>query len=131
MFTKMKVALVLCGSLVCSVAAAQSAGSGSVDRAAAHAQRKAEHQAKKQEMLKKFDTNRNGTLEDAEKTAMREARMLEHFKKLDTDNNGSISLAEFKAGKKDHMGKRGRHARGGRGMGRGFHGGGPRGQGTK
>jgi hypothetical protein len=123
----MKVALVLCGSLVCGVAAAQSADSGSPDRAAMHAQRKAKFEAKKQEMLKQFDTNRNGTLDDAERTAMQETRTLEHFKKLDTDGNGSISLAEFKAGKRDHMGKRGRHARGGHG----FHRGGPRAQGTK
>jgi Ca2+-binding EF-hand superfamily protein len=128
MLTKMKVALVLCGSLVCGVAAAQSAGSGSADRTAEHAQRKAQFEAKKQEMLKKFDTNNNGTLDDAERAAMQEARMVEHFKKLDTDGNGSISLAEFKAGKKDHMGKGGRHARGGRGR---FHRGGPRDQGTK
>jgi hypothetical protein len=127
MLTKMKVALVLCGSLVCGVAAAQTAGSGSPDRAAMHAQRKSKFEAQKQEMLKQFDTNRNGTLDDAERTAMMETRALEHFKKLDTDGNGSISLAEFKAGKKDHMGKRGRHARGGRG----FHRGGPRSQGTK
>jgi hypothetical protein len=128
MLTKMKVALVLCGSLVCGVAAAQPAGPGSPDRAAEHAQRKAEHEAKKQEMLKQFDANKNGTLEDNERAAMKEARMVEHFKKLDTDGNGSISLAEFKAGKRDHMRKGGRHARGGRGR---FHGGGPRGQGTK
>jgi len=127
MLTKMKIALVLCGSLICGVAAAQPAGAGKVDRKAERAQHKAEHEAKKAEMLKTFDTNKNGQLDDNEKTAMFEAKTLERFKKLDTDGNGVLSLAEFKAGKKDHMGKR--HARGGKGMGRGFHRGGPRGQG--
>lgn len=129
MFTKMKVALVLCGSLICGVAVAQP-GAGSADHKADWAQHKAARQAKKQEMLKTFDTNKNGTLDDAEKVAMHETRVLERFKKLDTDGNGVLSLAEFKAGKNDHMGKGKRHARGGHGKGRGF-GGGPRGQGTK
>lgn len=132
MVTKMKVALVLCGSLlICGVAAAQPTGAGSPDRTAERAQHRAARQAKKQEILKTFDTNRNGTLDGAEKTAMHEARVLDRFKKLDADGNGVLSLAEFKAGKAAHMGKgkrHGRHARGGHGKGRGF---GPRGQGTR
>jgi hypothetical protein len=123
MLTKMKIALVLCGSLLCGVAAAQPAGAGKADR-------KAQHEAKKAEMLKTFDTNKNGKLDDNEKTAMFEAKTLERFKKLDTDGNGVLSLAEFKAGKQNHMGKGKRHARGGKGMGRG-HRGGFRGQGRQ
>ena len=47
-------------------------------------------EAKKKEMLAKFDTNRNGTLEDAEKTAMHDARIAEKFAELDTNKDGKI-----------------------------------------
>jgi Ca2+-binding EF-hand superfamily protein len=117
MLTKLKIALVVAGSLITGVAAAQGTGTAAPTKA----EWKAKHAAMKQEMLKKFDTNRDGKLDDRERAAARETRMLEHFKKLDTDGNGVLSLAEFKAGKQGHMGKR--HARGGRGMHRGFRGG--------
>ncbi len=112
MFTKMKVAIVLCGSLLCGVAAAlPGGGSAGPDRA----QWKAKHFAKKQERLQKFDTNRDGKLDQTERTTMHETRVIERFKTLDADNNGVITFAEFKAAKQKHMGKR--HARGGkRGM---------------
>lgn len=118
MFTKMKVALVLCGSLLCGVAAAQGTGGPPVDRA----EMKAKRMAKKQEMLQKFDTNKDGQLDQAERTAARDIIVSARFAKLDTDRNGVLSLAEFKAGKQGKMGKFGkRHARGGgfhkRGMG--------------
>ena len=108
MFTKMKVALVIAGSLVAGVAAAQGSGSG-----APNPDFKAKRQAFKQEMLQKFDTNKDGKLDDAERATAHEQMLVERFKKLDTDGNGQISLAEFKAGK-DQM----RH---GRGMHRGMH----------
>lgn len=118
MLTKMKIAIVLCGSLLCGVAAAQPAPNA--DRKADF---KAMRQAKKAEMLQKFDTNRNGTLDPAERTAMHETRVLARFKKLDTDGNGVLSLAEFKAGKAGKMGKRGKgHARRHMGKNRGFRG---------
>lgn len=111
MLTKMKIALVLCGSLLCGVAAAQGTDSGAPTKA----EWKAKHQAMKQEMLKKYDTNRDGKLDQAERGVAREARVLEHFKKLDTDGNGVLSLAEFKAGKANKPFFRGRHARMGKG----------------
>jgi hypothetical protein len=114
MFTRMKIALVFAGSLVCGVAAAQvprsEQGSGKPDF-------KEMHQAKRDDMLQKIDTNKDGKLDDAERAAAHEARAVDRFKKLDTDGNGVLSLAEFKAGKHGKMGKR--HARGGRGMHRG------------
>ena len=107
MLTKMKIAIVLVGSLLCGVAAAQPAPN--MDR---KAEIKAKRQAKKAARLQKFDTNRNGVLEPAERTAMIETRLLNRFKKLDTDGNGVLSLAEFKAGKAGKLGKRGKgHAR--------------------
>jgi hypothetical protein len=116
MLTKMKIAIVLCGSLLCGVAAAQpAAGSGAPDRAAWKAQRF----AKRQEKLQRFDTNRDGKLDRTERTTMHETKVVERFKTLDADNNGVITFAEFKAGKQMHK----RHARGGkRGMRGGFHG---------
>jgi len=119
MSTRMKIALVIAGSLVAGVAAAQGNGS-----AAAKPDVKAQHQARKAEMLQKFDVNKDGTLDDKERAAARDQMMTERFKALDTDGNGSISLAEFKAGKEQM-----RHRRGGRGMHRGHHG--ERGRDTK
>ncbi len=111
MLNKLKIALVVAGSLFTGVAAAQ----GTNTTAPTKAEWKAKHEAKKQEMLKKYDTNRDGKLDDAERGAAREARVLEHFKKLDKDGNGVLSLAEFKAGKADKPFFRGRHARMGKG----------------
>lgn len=103
MLTKMKIALVIAGSLVTGVAAAQGP------------QPTMKHQ-RKAEMLQKYDANRDGSLDDKERTAMHEERTLVRFKKLDTDGNGVLSLAEFKAGKQHMKGKR-HHARfGKRGM---------------
>ncbi len=117
MMTKMKIAIVMAGSLLCGVAAAQGPAQGT-DKA----DRKAMHQAKRAEMLQKFDINKDGKLDDAERTAAHETRVLERFKKLDTDGNGVLSLTEFKSGKHGKMGGK-RHARGGRGMHRGMGGG--------
>lgn len=114
MLTKMKIALVIAGSLVCGVAAAQGNG------APTNADRKAMHQARKAEMLQKFDTNKDGKLDEAERNSARETMVLERFKKMDTDGNGVLSLAEFKAGKAEMRHARGgtfgkHHGRGGRG----------------
>jgi len=106
MLTKMKIALVIAGSLVCGVAAAQGNGSGGITKQ----DRKAMHQAKKAEMLQKFDTNKDGKLDETERNAAHETKALERFKSMDTDGNGVLSLAEFKAGKAQM-----RHARGGHG----------------
>jgi hypothetical protein len=110
MFTKMKIALVIAGSLVTGVAAAQGTGGG-----AARPDFKAKREAFKAEMLQKFDTNRDGKLDDGERAAARDQMLTKRFEKLDTDRNGQISLAEFKAGKSQM-----RHGRMGRGMHRGF-----------
>jgi hypothetical protein len=122
MFTKMKIAIVLCASLVAGVAGAQGL---KPERAKMIEKMKAEHAAKKQEMLTKFDTNKDGKLDVSERTAARDLRLTERFKKLDTDGNGVISMTEFKAGKLAKQPRKiGKHKRGhgmgkGRGLGRG------------
>lgn len=108
MMTKMKIALVLCGSLlVGGVAAAQdNGGVDPIDRSAKRAEMK-------KQRLAKFDVNNDGKLDKTERAAMRDAMATIAFTKLDTDRNGVLSLAEFKAGK-HKMGKR--HARFGKRM---------------
>jgi hypothetical protein len=107
MTKKMKLVITaLVGSLfVGGVAIAQPGSGPSPDR-------KAKWAEKKQEKLAKFDTNRDGKLDDAERAVMRDVMLTERFKQLDTDGNGVISLAEFKAGN-HKMGKR--HGRMGKG----------------
>lgn len=58
-------------------------------------------------MLEKFDANKDGKLDDAEKAAMRNARIEQRFARLDANKDGAISLAEMKAAKLH--GKHGRH----------------------
>lgn len=63
----------------------------------------------KQKMLAKFDTNKDGKLDKAERVVMRQQRATQLFKKLDTDGNGQLSFEEFKQGKqfgKRHFGAR-------------------------
>ena len=53
---------------------------------------------KSEEMVKKFDKDGDGKLNDAEKTAAKEAKKAEHEKKMlekfDTDKDGKLSDAE-------------------------------------
>lgn len=104
-----KLKLMLASALVVAGVggAALAQGGDSQDRTAKH-QRFAE---KKKAMLEKFDTNKNGVLEPAEKEAMHSARAAEKFAKMDTNGDGKLSLEEFKAGKGGfgHRGKRGMH----------------------
>lgn len=72
---------------------------------------KGDHQMspRKAAMLAKFDTNKNGVLDPAEKAALREQRIEKRFAKLDANNDGVITLAEMKAAKPDRKGKGKRH----------------------
>jgi len=119
MLTKMKVALALCGSILVGgvgLAAAQGFGGGpdkatimqkydangdgkldAGEKAKLHADMKAKREAKKAEMLAKYDINKE--------------RAQEAFKKADSNGDGQLSLDEFKA-MKQHQGMR--HGRGGK-----------------
>jgi hypothetical protein len=77
-------------------------------------ERQARHAERKAKRLEKFDANRNGVLDPAEKQVMRDTHIERRFARLDADGNGSITLAEMKAAKQAHQGKHGkRHHRGG------------------
>src|SRR5262245_43199358 len=82
--------IVILSALVCGVAAAQP--KTDVDYKAKHAEMKAK-------MLERFDANKDGKLDEAERKVMRDVRASELFKRLDTDGNGVLSLDEFKAAK--------------------------------
>ena len=146
MLTKMKLAIVIVGSLVAGVAGvagAQGFSHRGPDRAQViqkydtnkdgklddqeKAAMKADFQSKreemKKEMLAKYDANKDGKLDDGEGKVMRNDKLAEAFKKLDTDGNGQLSLSEFQAGKFGkfgHHGKFGRQGRMHRGQGRGL-----------
>ena len=119
MLTKMKLALVLCGTLISGVAAAQPAGK---EINAKRIELKQKHAEMHKQQLQKFDLDHNGTLDANERTAMHDQRVEKLFAKLDTNKDGSISLTELKAGKRVAMGRRGFGHHRGKGN-RGFHGG--------
>ena len=127
MLTKMKIAIVLVGSLlVGGVAAAQGLhdhGRGKVmiekfdtnkdgkldatEKAAMKTAFEAKRAEMKKDMLLKFDTNKDGKIDDGERAVARDTKLTERFKKLDTDGNGQISLTEFKAAKLNKQPRKG------------------------
>ena len=79
------------------VAAAEEAGAP-VDREAHRAAMKAKFEERRAEMLTRFDVNKDGKLDDAERKTMRDTLTSERFKTLDSNGDGVLSLAEFQAG---------------------------------
>lgn len=59
----------------------------------------------REDVLKKWDKNGDGTLDEAERKAMRLGKVDDEFDKLDTNKNGVLTKEEFLAGK-----ERGRNA---------------------
>ncbi|MBS1123896.1 MAG: hypothetical protein H6Q90_6124, partial [Deltaproteobacteria bacterium] len=86
MLKKFKLVFVTTAVLVGGVAgiAAAQGGGDKPDRAAM----KEKFAERKAEKLAKFDTNKNGTLDPAEKQAMHDARAKERFAALDTNKDG-------------------------------------------
>jgi Ca2+-binding EF-hand superfamily protein len=70
---------------------------------------KQDHRAK---MVEKFDVNKDGKLEPAERAVMRDELAAKAFARMDKNGDGKLSLDEFKAGRMHHH-KRHRGARGG------------------
>jgi hypothetical protein len=66
------------------------------------------HEARRAEMLAKYDTNKDGKLDDTERAAMRTDMVNERFTQLDTNKDGVLSKAEFAAGA-PMMGPHGHH----------------------
>jgi hypothetical protein len=114
MFTKIKIAFALSAGLlgIAGIAAAE-------DGAPPAAERSAKHAAMKQKMLEKFDLNKDGKLDPAERKLMKEQRLETRFKTLDKNGDGVISFEEFKSGNLARGGKHGGHHRHG-GMKPGF-----------
>jgi hypothetical protein len=114
MLTKFKL-LVIGGALLVGIGvAAAENGPGSAAPGRDPAAWKAKRGEMKAKMLAKYDTNKDGKLDDGEKKVMRDEKTAERFKKLDTDGNGSLSLDEFRSGQArmfKHHGRRG-HAQG-------------------
>src|SRR5690606_16243369 len=95
-------------------AGAQPANDDGGDWRARHAERRAK-------MLERFDTNRDGQLDEAERAAMWQAKLDAKFARLDANGDGVISRAEFNDGMKHRRdGHRKGHWRGKRGY-RGAH----------
>ena len=96
---------------ICTGVGVASANNGSDGDDAQRTEMKAKWEARKQEMLAKYDTNKDGKLDAAEKQVMRDDMISQRFAKLDVNNDGKLSLDEFKAG----MQKRFEHGHGRRG----------------
>jgi hypothetical protein len=75
------------------------------------------HMGGRKALVEKFDANKDGKLDDAEKAklvearkAMREERIAERFAEMDANKDGSVTLEEMKAAKHDNK-MHGRHRR--------------------
>jgi Ca2+-binding EF-hand superfamily protein len=69
---------------------------------------------KKAERLARFDANKDGKLDDAERKVMHDERVAKRFAMLDANKDGAITLDEMKAAKPGKGHGRGHH-RGGHG----------------
>ena len=63
------------------------------------------HRGDKGAWLERFDTNKDGKLDDQEREAMREARKAEMLQRFDTDKDGKLSDSEREALRNEMRGK--------------------------
>ncbi|CAN5427442.1 hypothetical protein BH11MYX1_BH11MYX1_41510 [soil metagenome] len=113
MFTKIKIALSVCGSLLVGGAGIAAAQSASPDT---HADHQAKREEMKEKMLAKYDINKDGKLDKAERAAMKNERAEEAFKKADSNGDGKLSIEEFKT-LRQHQGRHGGFRHHHKGMG--------------
>ncbi len=90
---------------------------GAAGIAGANDLNKQEHQDRRAKLLEKFDANKDGKLEPAEREVMRDELAARAFARMDKNGDGKLSLDEFKSGRMQHRKGMGMHrgARGGRG----------------
>lgn len=110
------VGLVTAGAI--GVASADNGAGDGADRQSMHDAWKAKREARKQEILAKYDVNKDGVLDESEKAAMKDDLAKQRFAELDTNHDGVITLDELKAGMAKMKGHR--FGRGGHRFGRGF-----------
>lgn len=79
-----------------------------------HAEKAETRTERKAAMLAKFDTNKDGKLDRAERQAKRDLRVEKRFAMLDANNDGVITLVEMKAAKHGRGHRKGFHGRDGR-----------------
>src|SRR5512142_2916470 len=70
-------------------------GIAAAQPAAGSAQGPSNWSAKKAAMLAKYDTNKDGKVDEQERKVMRDEIATERFQKLDTNKDGVLSLDEF------------------------------------
>lgn len=118
---KLCLSIVALGSLACAGIAGATPGPDAAtpeqrsEHRAERLQRRAEFEQRRADLIARFDTNKDGKLDDAERAVMRDTLAQERFAQLDTNHDGMLSLAEFKAGHKrfagDHHARRWSHGR--------------------